>query len=84
MSYRTHATRRRLFSGVAGTGLIAGALVIPALTGATTSAVGATPATSSCDLGHGISHVINIVFDNVHFGRDNPNVPSDLRADART
>jgi hypothetical protein len=79
MSSRTHATRRRLFSGVAGTGLIAGALVIPALTGATTSAVGATPATSSCDLGHGISHVINIVFDNVHFGRDNPNVPSDLQ-----
>ena len=78
MSSRTHATRRRLFSGVAGTGLIAGALVIPALTGATTSAVGATPATSSCDLGHGISHVINIVFDNVHFGRDNPNVPSDV------
>jgi hypothetical protein len=32
----------------------------------------------SCNLGHGISHVINIVFDNVHFSRDNPNVPSDL------
>ena len=82
MSSRTHATRRRLFSGVAGAGLIAGALVIPALTGATASAVGATPATSSCDLGHGISRVINIVFDNVHFGRDNPNVPSDLRRSA--
>ena len=25
-----------------------------------------------------IKHVINIVFDNVHFARDNPNVPSDL------
>jgi hypothetical protein len=35
-----------------------------------------TPA--SCDLGNGISHVVNIVFDNVHFSRDNPNVPSDL------
>jgi hypothetical protein len=35
-------------------------------------------AASSCNLGHGISHVINIVFDNVHFSRDNPNVPSDL------
>src|SRR3954447_11687923 len=32
----------------------------------------------SCNLGHGVSHVINIVFDNVHFSRDNPNVPSDL------
>src|SRR3954454_2583996 len=35
-------------------------------------------ASTSCQLGHGISHVINIVFDNVHFARDNPNVPSDL------
>jgi hypothetical protein len=35
-------------------------------------------AAPSCNLGHGISHVINIVFDNVHFARDNPNVPSDL------
>ncbi|MBV8527546.1 MAG: hypothetical protein JOZ75_04465, partial [Candidatus Dormibacteraeota bacterium] len=25
-----------------------------------------------------VSHVINLVFDNVHFSRDNPNVPSDL------
>src|SRR6476619_3196205 len=25
-----------------------------------------------------IKHVINIVFDNVHFSRDNPNVPTDL------
>ena len=33
---------------------------------------------SSCSLGNGVSHVINIVFDNVHFARDNPNVPSDL------
>ena len=31
-----------------------------------------------CQLGNGVSHVINIVFDNVHFARDNPNVPSDL------
>ena len=31
-----------------------------------------------CHLGNGVSHVINIVFDNVHFARDNPNVPSDL------
>jgi hypothetical protein len=33
---------------------------------------------SSCQLGNGVHHVINIVFDNVHFFRDNPNVPSDL------
>src|SRR5260370_16154621 len=33
---------------------------------------------SSCQLGNGVQHVINIVFDNVHMSRDNPNVPSDL------
>jgi hypothetical protein len=31
-----------------------------------------------CQLGNKVQHVINIVFDNVHFFRDNPNVPSDL------
>ena len=34
--------------------------------------------TSGCQLGNGVQHVINIVFDNVHVFRDNPNVPSDL------
>ena len=40
----------------------------------------ATPAdsASSCHLGHGIKHVVEIGFDNVHYFRDNPNVPSDL------
>jgi hypothetical protein len=33
----------------------------------------------TCHLGsNGIKHVIYIQFDNVHFERDNPNVPSDL------
>ncbi|HKV86399.1 MAG TPA: hypothetical protein VJT78_00215 [Candidatus Dormibacteraeota bacterium] len=34
--------------------------------------------TTECQLGNGISHVVNVVFDNVHLTRDNPNVPSDL------
>lgn len=34
---------------------------------------------SGCQLGNGIKHVVQIVFDNVHFFRDNPNVPSDLQ-----
>src|SRR5579863_3603454 len=38
----------------------------------------ANAAPSSCQLGNGVQHVIDIVFDNVHFSRDNPNVPSDL------
>src|SRR6185437_3439614 len=29
--------------------------------------------------GNGIKHVIELTFDNVHFFRDNPNVPSDLQ-----
>src|SRR5580693_6834433 len=35
-------------------------------------------AAASCHLGHGIKHVVQIGFDNIHFFRDNPNVPSDL------
>jgi hypothetical protein len=33
---------------------------------------------SQCSLGNGIKHIVYIQFDNVHFRRDNPNVPSDL------
>src|SRR3984893_14256878 len=40
------------------------------------SAQAADPQT--CHLGSGIKHVVEIQFDNVHFRRDNPNVPSDL------
>jgi len=38
----------------------------------------AATAASGCHLGHGVKHVIELTFDNVHFFRDNPNVPSDL------
>lgn len=37
-----------------------------------------TVATGTCNLKGGIHHVIEIFFDNVHFNRDNPNVPSDI------
>lgn len=48
---------------------------------ASTAPATATPRPSSastCRLGNGVKHVISIVLDNVHFSRDNPNVPSDL------
>ena len=32
----------------------------------------------ACHLGNGVQHVVILTFDNVHFFRDNPNVPSDL------
>jgi len=35
-------------------------------------------ASSGCGLANGIKHVIQIQFDNTHFLRDRPNVPSDL------
>ncbi len=34
--------------------------------------------TASCHLGNGIQHVVYLQFDNTHFRRDNPNVPSDI------
>jgi hypothetical protein len=51
-----------------------------ATTAKATKAVKATPqdSTSSCHLGNGVMHVVQITFDNVHYFRDNPNVPSDL------
>ena len=57
------------------------AAVIAASAGAEGSRSGGTAvagAGGSCRLGNGVKHVIDITFDNVHFFRDNPNVPSDL------
>jgi hypothetical protein len=54
------------------------AVVVTSGAGSLSSPRAAAAPTTSCQLGNGIQHVINIVFDNVHFSRDNPNVPSDL------
>jgi hypothetical protein len=53
---------------------------VTAATGAASSQASTTASadSSSCQLGNGIKHVIEITFDNVHFNRDNPNVLSDL------
>jgi hypothetical protein len=75
------AARSRIFTqgriGISAAALVlaSGATGVAAI-GAAPSAAGADP--SSCQLGNGVQHVIEIVFDNVHFFRDNPNVPSDL------
>jgi hypothetical protein len=60
--------------GLAGTSMAATGAAASAATTARTAA----PAGSSCHLGNGIKHVVTLVFDNVHYFRDNPNVPSDL------
>jgi hypothetical protein len=84
---RIKSSRRAVLTCVVATSVIAGGLGAvaagagnPASAG-TPSAAGrgpAGPANSACKLGGGVQHVINITFDNVHFFRDNPNVPSDL------
>ncbi len=45
---------------------------------AATSRTVATTPSSGCHLANGVQHVIDIVFDNVHVNRDNPNVLSDI------
>ena len=42
------------------------------------SSSAANAAPSSCHFDSGIQHIVEIQFDNVHFRRDIPNVPSDL------
>jgi hypothetical protein len=79
------ATSARRITAIAGSAaLLAGACVAVAA-GSAGAAPAATAAkaemsdvSSSCHLGHGITHVVKLMFDNVHFFRDNPNVPSDL------
>jgi hypothetical protein len=53
---------------------LASALLGPMLLAAVPSSAGAT----GCHLSNGIEHVVYVEFDNVHFTRDNRNVPSDL------
>jgi hypothetical protein len=67
-----------------GLGLVASALALsacgdkgnaPEVAVASSAAI---QAPSTCKLAGPIKHVIFLVFDNVHFTRDNPNVPSDV------
>lgn len=68
---------RRLIRLVLVTALALGSQVAtPPAAQAASSPGGSAP--SACHLGNGIQHVINVVFDNVHLSRTNPNVPSDL------
>ena len=77
--------KRPRLTALAGTAALAGGLVTAvAVPGSATAgqrpARAATVATATgCHLGNGIKHVVEITFDNTHFFRDNPNVPSDLQ-----
>ncbi|HXP18884.1 MAG TPA: hypothetical protein VN840_04465 [Streptosporangiaceae bacterium] len=71
-----------LVSSLAMVGAVAQGTALAARTGpsevASVHAAGHHVVTG-CQLGNGVKHVIEITFDNVHFFRDNPNVPSDLQ-----
>ena len=62
---------------LAGLG-IAGAVGTAHASSSSSAAAQTGNSTASCRLGNGIQHVVQLTFDNVHFFRDNPNVPSDL------
>jgi len=85
-----HLRGSRLVGAVSATAaagaLIAGSLAIAGTAGTAYAAKGKLTAVNvpqhtsknTCHLGNGITHVVRIGFDNVHYFRDNPNVPSDL------
>ncbi|HJY70003.1 MAG TPA: hypothetical protein VJ254_25040, partial [Streptosporangiaceae bacterium] len=64
--------------GLAGTSFAAPANGANAANAAKAAAL-ADDSSSTCHLGNGAKHVVQLTFDNVHFFRDNPNVPSDLQ-----
>src|SRR5262245_63726680 len=70
-----HSTPHTLvFVVLAATSRVATAFAAPAV-------AAPQPSANGCQLNSdygAIQHVIEIQFDNVHFTRDNPNVPSDL------
>jgi hypothetical protein len=84
-AYRIPRSLAALVSGALSLSLIGAgvAAVAPAASAALASSATQAPADASsttCVLGGNgdIKHVIYLQFDNVHYTRDNPNVPSDL------
>jgi hypothetical protein len=73
----------RRITAIAGSAVLLAGLGIAGAAGSAHAAASSPavrpgkPATS-CQLANGIQHVVQLTFDNVHFFRDNPNVPSDL------
>jgi hypothetical protein len=65
-------TRSRILTGATAP------LLVAACVWATSPAHAQTATASGCKLGNGIKHVFYLQFDNVHFRRDDPNVPSDI------
>ncbi len=79
--------RVRWIAAVLGVAAVTSAAVLGATATATTQhaakqtqaiSFAHNPTPTNCGLRHGVKHVVYLIFDNVHFLRDNPNVPSDL------
>src|SRR6201982_1066036 len=72
-------------TAAASSATLLGTLGLAGTSMAATGAAGGGPAPAaatagtSCHLGNGIKHVVTLMFDNVHYFRDNPNVPSELQ-----
>ena len=64
---------------LAALGVIGGSASAFAAAGRPASSHHQDPQGQDCRLGNGIKHVVQIGFDNVHYFRDNPDVPSDLQ-----
>jgi hypothetical protein len=60
-------------------GMAVAGTAAPGVSAATRAPARAATTTTGCQLGHGVKHIVELTFDNVHFFRDNPNVPSDLQ-----
>ena len=80
----TFTSGRRVAAIAASAALLAGVGIAgasgPVRAAATSSAAksDSSDGNNTCHLGNGVKHVVQLTFDNVHFFRDNPNVPSDL------
>ncbi len=68
-----------LVSALAVAGATPGLAATAASAKTLTSAAQHGSSVNGCRLGNGVKHVVELGFDNVHFFRDNPNVPSDLQ-----
>jgi len=86
LTSRLTAGQRRIpfLAGLAAAALAVPGLAVPGLSDSGLALAGSRPAATApapggCHLGSGVKHVVEISFDNVHFFRDNPNVPSDLQ-----
>jgi hypothetical protein len=77
---RTQASWYRV-TAVASSAAMLGVLGVAGTSAAATATAKHAGAESitSCHLGNGVKHVVQLTFDNVHYFRDNPNVPSDLQ-----